>query len=178
MCCLKRRGKRSEDAGQDIAKLAGSRTGVFVGQWTSDFEARLFAHPDEIDFYGVQGSGRYASSGRISYALGLRGPSLTLDTACSSALVAVHLAARSIRSRECEIALAAAVNIILQPHVSIAYSQARMLAADGQCKFGDASGDGYVRSEGRRGLGPQVTRSRPSGWRPRLRHNPGFRGRQ
>jgi phthiocerol/phenolphthiocerol synthesis type-I polyketide synthase B len=137
-----------EDAGQDVAKLAGSRTGVFVGQWTSDFEARLFAHPEEIDFYGVQGSGRYASSGRISYALGLRGPSLTLDTACSSALVAVHLAARSIRSGECEIALAAAANIILQPHVSIAYSQARMLAADGQCKFGDASGDGYVRSEG------------------------------
>jgi phthiocerol/phenolphthiocerol synthesis type-I polyketide synthase B len=137
-----------EDAGQDVAKLAGSRTGVFVGQWTSDFEARLFAHPEEIDFYGVQGSGRYASSGRISYALGLRGPSLTLDTACSSALVAAHLAARSIRSGECDVALAAAANVILQPHVSIAYSQARMLAADGQCKFGDASGDGYVRSEG------------------------------
>ena len=137
-----------EDAGQDVAKLAGARTGVFVGQWTSDFEARLFAHPQEIDFYGVQGSGRYASSGRISYALGLRGPSLTLDTACSSALVAVHLAVRSIRSGECEAALAGAANIILQPHVSIAYSQARMLARDGQCKFGDASGDGYVRSEG------------------------------
>jgi phthiocerol/phenolphthiocerol synthesis type-I polyketide synthase B len=137
-----------EDAGQDVAKLAGARTGVFVGQWTSDFEARLFAHPQEIDFYGVQGSGRYASSGRISYALGLRGPSLTLDTACSSALVAVHLAARSIRSGECEAALAGAANIILQPHVSIAYSQARMLARDGQCKFGDATGDGYVRSEG------------------------------
>jgi len=137
-----------EDAGQDAAKLTDTRTGVFVGQWTSDFEARLFAHPDAIDFYAVQGSGRYASSGRISYALGLRGPSLTLDTACSSALVAVHLAVQSIRTAESEVALAGAANVILQPHVSIAYSQARMLARDGQCKFGDASGDGYVRSEG------------------------------
>ena len=113
-----------EDAGQDVAKLAGTRTGVFVGQWTSDFEARLFAHPEAMDFYGVQGSGRYAGSGRISYALGLRGPSLTVDTACSSSLVAVHLAVRSIRSGESGVALAGAANIILQPHISIAYSQA------------------------------------------------------
>ena len=137
-----------EDAGQDAAKLVDSRTGVFVGQWTSDFEGRLYAHPEKMDFYAVQGSGRYASSGRISYALGLRGPSLTLDTACSSSLVAVQLAARSIRSGEIEVALVGAANVILQPHVSIAYSRARMLAQDGQCKFGDASGDGYVRSEG------------------------------
>ena len=137
-----------EDAGQDAAKLADTRTGVFIGQWTSDFEGRLYAHPDAMDFYAVQGSGRYASSGRISYVFGLRGSSLTVDTACSSSLVAVHLAARSIQSGESEVALAGAANVILQPHISIAYSQARMLARDGQCKFGDASGDGYVRSEG------------------------------
>jgi phthiocerol/phenolphthiocerol synthesis type-I polyketide synthase B len=137
-----------EDAGQDAGKLAGTRTGVFIGQWTGDFEARLFAHPDAVDFYAAQGSGRYASSGRISYALGLRGPSLTVDTACSSSLVAVSLAVQSIRSGESEVALAGAANVILQPHISIAYSRARMLARDGQCKFGDASGDGYVRSEG------------------------------
>ena len=69
-----------EDAGQDIDALEGSRTGVFVGQWLSDFEARLFADPEAIDFYMTTGSGRYAASGRISYALGLRGPSLTIDT--------------------------------------------------------------------------------------------------
>jgi phthiocerol/phenolphthiocerol synthesis type-I polyketide synthase B len=137
-----------EDAGQDVAKLVGTRTGVFIGQWTSDFEGRLFAHPEAVDFHATQGSGRYASSGRISYAFGLRGPSVTLDTACSSALVAVHLAAQSIRSGESEVALVGAANIILQPHISIAYSQARMLAQDAQCKFGDISGDGYVRSEG------------------------------
>jgi acyl transferase domain-containing protein/acyl carrier protein len=94
------------------------------------------------------GSGRYATSGRLSYVLGLRGPSLTLDTACSSSLVAIHLAARSVRSGECGLALAGGVNVILQPHVSLAYSQSGMMAADARCKFGDASADGYVRSEG------------------------------
>ena len=137
-----------EDAGQDTAALAGSRTGVFIGQWLSDFEARLFAQPETVDFYMTTGSGRYASSGRLSYALGLRGPSLTLDSACSSSLAAIHLAVRSIRSGESRLALAGGTNVILQPHISIAYSQSKMMAPDGHCKFGDASGDGYVRSEG------------------------------
>ena len=137
-----------EDAGLDVHRLEGSRTGVFVGQWTSDFEARLFADPEAVDFYMTTGSGRYAASGRLSYALGLRGPSLTLDTACSSSLAAVHLAARSVRGGECGLALAGGVNVILQPHVTLAYSQSGMMAPDGRCKFGDASGDGYVRSEG------------------------------
>src|SRR5689334_11150638 len=137
-----------EDAGQDIRKLDGSTTGVFIGQWTSDFEARLFANADALNFYATEGTGRYASSGRISYVFGLRGPSLTVDTACSSSLAAVHLAVQSIRSGESDAALAGGANIILQPQINIAYSQSRMMAEDGRCKFGDASGDGYVRSEG------------------------------
>ncbi len=94
------------------------------------------------------GSGRYAASGRISYFLGLQGPSLTIDTACSSSLVAIHLACQSLRSGESSIALAGGANIILQPQISIAYSQSKMMAPDGLCKFGDAHADGYVRSEG------------------------------
>ena len=137
-----------EDAGQDMQRLEATRTGVFVGLWLSDFEARLFANPDNADFYMTTGSGRYAASGRISYAFGLRGPSLTLDTACSSSLVAIHLAAKSVWSGESHMAIAGGANIILQPQISIAYSQSGMLAADGRCKFGDARGDGYVRSEG------------------------------
>lgn len=137
-----------EDAGQDASRLEGTTTGVFVGQWLSDFEGRLFADPEGVDFQMTTGSGRYAASGRISYVLGLRGPSLTLDTACSSSLVAIHLAARSIREGESVVALAGGANVILQPHISVAYSQSRMMAPDGRCKFGDASGDGYVRSEG------------------------------
>ena len=137
-----------EDAGMPADLLAGSRTGVFVGQWLSDFESRLFADPASVDFYMTLGSGRYASSGRLSYLLDLRGPSVTLDTACSSSLAAVHLACRSLANGESELALAGGVNVILQPHVTIAYSQSRMMAPDGRCKFGDASADGYVRSEG------------------------------
>lgn len=136
-----------EDAGQPAEGLVGSRAGVFVGLWLNDFEARLFADP-AVDFHMTTGSGRYAASGRISWVLGLSGPSLTVDTACSSSLVAIHLACRSLWSGECPIALAGGANVILQPHVTIAYSQSGMMAADGRCKFGDARANGYVRSEG------------------------------
>lgn len=137
-----------ETAGQAPVYLMGRQAGVFVGQWLSDFEARLYTDPSQMDFYMTTGSGRYTSSGRLSYFFGLQGPSLTVDTACSSSLVSVHLACQSLRSGESEIALAAAVNVILQPHITIAYSQSKMMAPDGRCKFGDARANGYVRSEG------------------------------
>ncbi|MDZ7309035.1 MAG: type I polyketide synthase, partial [candidate division KSB1 bacterium] len=137
-----------ENAGQTPEHLAESASGVFIGMWINDFEDRLFADPDKIDFYMTTGSGRYTASGRLSYLLGLRGPSVTLDTACSSSLVAVHLACQSLRSGECQVALAGGANAILRPHISIAYSQSQMLAPDGRCKFGDARANGYVRSEG------------------------------
>ncbi|MET0791815.1 MAG: type I polyketide synthase [Polyangiaceae bacterium] len=137
-----------EDATIDPNALRGESVGVYVGQWLSDFENRLFADPEQVDLYATTGSGRYASSGRLSYFLGLTGPSITLDTACSSSLVAIHLACQSLRAGESSLAIAAGVNVILQPHIWIAYSQSGMMAEDGHCKFGDARGDGYVRSEG------------------------------
>ncbi|HET9911808.1 MAG TPA: acyltransferase domain-containing protein, partial [Anaerolineales bacterium] len=137
-----------ENAGQLPAQLERSLTGVFVGLWLNDFESRLFVDPSLIDFYMTTGSGRYSASGRVSYFLGLQGPSITIDTACSSSLVAVHLACQSLWSGETSLALAGGANVILQPHISIAYSRSKMMAADGRCKFGDAQADGYVRSEG------------------------------
>ena len=137
-----------EDAGLDIIALQGSPTGVFIGQWVSDFEHRLFADPDGIDFAMAMGSGRYAAAGRLSYAFGFRGPSLSIDAACSSGLAAVHLAVRSLRSGDSAIALAGGVNMILQPHIHLAYSYSKMMAPDGRCRFGDARGSGYVRAEG------------------------------
>ena len=137
-----------EDAGLDPLRLRGGRVGVYVGQWVSDFEQRLFLHPEELDFTMTLGSGRYALSGRISYLFGFTGPSMTIDTACSSSLVAVHLASQSLRAGESDVAIAGGVNLILGPHIHIAYSQGGMMAPDGQCKFGDARADGYVRSEG------------------------------
>jgi acyl transferase domain-containing protein len=137
-----------ESAGVTRNQLAGSRTGVFIGMWTNDYEARMYEATSEIDLYMTTGGGRYSASGRLSYAFDLRGPSLTIDTHCSSSLVAVHLACQSLRSGESELALAGGVNLILQSHITIAYSRSMMLAPDGRCKFGDAGANGYVRSEG------------------------------
>ncbi len=137
-----------DDAGIPRNEVAGTPTGVFVGAWIGDLESRFFADPDGIDFHMTTGTGRYALSGRLSYFLDAVGPSLTLDTACSSSLVAVHLAAQSLRAGECDLALAGGANVILEPGITIAYSQMRMMAPDGHCKFGDESADGYVRSDG------------------------------
>lgn len=137
-----------EDAGQVPDRLAGGETGVFIGMWINDYEARMFRDPDRIDFYMTTGTGRYTGAGRLSHVFDFRGPSVTIDTACSSSLVAVHLACQSLCTGECALALAGGVNVILEPSISIAYSQSRLMAPDGRCKFGDARADGYVRSEG------------------------------
>jgi len=137
-----------EDAGQSLPRPDGAQTGVFVGMWLNDYEARLFRNPRAIDFYMTTGTGRYSASGRLSYVFGFEGPSMTIDCACSSSLVAVHLACNSLWSGESKMALAGGANVILEPNITIAYSQSRMMAPDGRCKFGDASADGYVRSEG------------------------------
>lgn len=136
-----------EDAGLPLSDIAGSRTGVFVGQWTSDYEECLHESAESPHFYSTTGTGRYAAAGRLAYSFDLRGPNLTLDTGCSSSLVAVHLACQSLRSGESDLALAGAVNVILRPEITMAYGSAGMLSADGRCKFGDAAADGYVRSE-------------------------------
>ena len=137
-----------ENAGADVAKLKRASVGVFIGQWLNDFEQRLSQHPERMNFAMTLGSGRYAASGRLSYTFDFTGPAVTLDTACSSSLTAVHLAVQSLRSGESDLALAGGVNVILAPHIHIAYSQSGMMAPDGRCKFGDARADGYVRSEG------------------------------
>jgi acyl transferase domain-containing protein/acyl carrier protein len=152
-----------EDAGLVPARLDGSATGIFVGMWINDYETRMFSE-GSVDFHMTTGSGRYTASGRLSHLLGLRGPSLTVDTACSSSLVAVHLACQSLWSGEAELAIAAGVNVILQPHITTAYTRSGMLSADGRCKFGDARADGYVRSEG---IGVVVLKSLASARRDR-----------
>ena len=137
-----------EDAGVPRESIARTNAGVYVGMWTNEYESRMFADRDRIDFHMTTGTGRYAASGRLSYFFDLLGPSVTIDTACSSSLVAVHLAAQGLRNGECDLALAGGVNLIVEPFITIAYSQSRMMAPDGRCKFGDASANGYVRSDG------------------------------
>lgn len=137
-----------EDAGIPVSEVSGSPTGVYVGLWLQDYEARLFADPARVDFHDTTGTGRYAASGRVSHALGLQGPSITVDTACSSSLVAVHAACRALQAGDCDLALAGGANTILQPHITLAYARSGMMAPDARCKFGDARANGYVRSDG------------------------------
>ena len=105
-------------------------------------------NPSQIDAYAGTGNAHSIAANRLSYALDLRGPSIAIDTACSSSLVAVHQACQSLRSGECDLALAGGVNVILTPDLTIAFSQARMMSSDGHCKTFDAAADGYVRGEG------------------------------
>jgi acyl transferase domain-containing protein/acyl carrier protein len=136
-----------EDAGQVPDKFAGSQTGVFVGMCNSDYNT-LLRDPAALDVYFTAGVALSVLAGRLSYVLGLQGPSVALDTACSTSLVAVHLACQSLWSGECTLALAGGVNVILLPEPGIGFSRAGALAPDGRCKFGDARANGFVRSEG------------------------------
>ena len=104
-----------EDAGIPPAKLRGSRTGVFIGISTSDYAIMLAADPSQADGYAAAGTALCLAANRISFVFGLKGPSMVLDTACSSALVATHLACQSIRSGECEAALVGGASLLLSP---------------------------------------------------------------
>lgn len=130
-------------------QLNGSQTGVFVGMSTNDYASLLSTHDDELfDAYSGTGIARSVAAGRLSYFLGLKGPNLAIDTACSSSAVAVHMACQSLRQNECSLALAGGVNAMLLPQLTVTLSQARMLATDGRCKTFSKLADGFVRSEG------------------------------
>ena len=137
-----------EDAGQVPERLAGSRTGVFVGISTNDYGFLRLGQPQLVDAYTGTGNALSIAANRLSYAFDFHGPSMSVDTACSSSLVAVDLACRSLRDGECTVALAAGVNVILSPALAINFSKARVMAPDGRCKTFDADADGYVRGEG------------------------------
>ncbi|MDZ8227267.1 beta-ketoacyl synthase N-terminal-like domain-containing protein [Nostoc sp. ChiVER01] len=139
-----------ENAAQAPEKLNGSLTGVFVGMCNNDYvQLEAFSAPSNIDVYTATGSINFGvGAGRLAYILGLHGPTLTVDTSCSSSLVTVHLACQSLRSGECNLALAGGVNLMLSPITTIAMSKVKALAADGRCKTFDAAADGYGRGEG------------------------------
>jgi acyl transferase domain-containing protein/acyl carrier protein len=135
-----------EDAGQPPPRLMGSKTGVFMGFLNNDYLGA--GDLAELEGHFATGNGFSNAVGRLSYVLGLHGPSVALDTACSSSLVAIHLASQSLRQRECDMALAGGVNLILAPGLSVMMSKLGALAPDGRCKTFDASADGYVRGDG------------------------------
>lgn len=139
-----------EDAGVIPSRLAGSRTGVFIGLSGDDYmlAERHQSDLSQIGPYSITGTTPSTAAGRLAYFYGLEGPALPVDTACSSALTALHLACHSLNSGETDMALSGGVNLILAPHVHACFSQLQAIAPDGRCKTFDAAANGYARAEG------------------------------
>ncbi|MDF9815622.1 beta-ketoacyl synthase N-terminal-like domain-containing protein [Streptomyces sp. SPB162] len=137
-----------EDAGINPRSLAGSGTGIYVGAMADDWSRLRLADDAAITPRTGTGAGRAILANRLSYQLDLRGPSLTVDSACSSALIAVHLAMGALLSGECDIALACGVNLVMSDVLDEIYGQSGLAAPDGRCKPFGAQADGIGRAEG------------------------------
>jgi acyl transferase domain-containing protein/acyl-CoA synthetase (AMP-forming)/AMP-acid ligase II/acetylornithine/succinyldiaminopimelate/putrescine aminotransferase/predicted amino acid dehydrogenase len=137
-----------ERAGLHPAQLRGQRVGVFVAAATQDHIHLLQASGLPPGPRQLSGNALSLLANRISYLFDFTAPSLTIDTACSSALVALHLAAQSIRAGDSDLALVAGVNLILRPDNTRTMREAGLLSPDGVCRAFDASASGYARSEG------------------------------
>ncbi|HZU68918.1 MAG TPA: type I polyketide synthase [Ktedonobacteraceae bacterium] len=142
-----------ERAGIPPEQLHGSQSGVFIGLFNRDYfdmqlEQMVYDNAASANPYTGIGNGPSFAAGRLSYLLGLQGPSMVIDTVCSSSLVAIHLACQSLRNNECNLAFAGATNLIFYPLSTIVTSKMRALSPEGHCKTFDASADGFVRGEG------------------------------
>jgi len=131
------------------AQLAGSDTGVFIGASSTDYGVLQRSASETVaDPYAVSGSAASITANRLSHFFDFQGPSLAIDTACSSALVAVHEACESLWRGEAALTVAGGINLILLPESMVGFSKAAMLSPRGRCAAFDAEADGYVRSEG------------------------------
>ncbi|WP_455565764.1 type I polyketide synthase [Micromonospora maritima] len=137
-----------EDARIDPAGLAGQRVGVFAGTNGQDFDHLIRYGGEHLAGYGATGASASVLSGRVSYAFGFEGPAVTVDTACSSSLVALHLAAQSLRTGECDLALAGGVTVMATPGAFVEFSRQGGLAADGRCRSFAEGADGTGWGEG------------------------------
>ncbi|MGH2854965.1 MAG: polyketide synthase, partial [Solirubrobacteraceae bacterium] len=138
-----------EDGAVVPPALRDTHAGVFVGAIADDYADLLHRCGSEaVTRHALTGLHRGMIANRVSYALGLRGPSLTVDTGQSSSLVAVHLACESLRRGESALALAGGVHLNISPRTALGASRFGGLSPDGRCFTFDARANGYVRGEG------------------------------
>src|ERR1700719_144130 len=139
-----------EDAGVILDLENGTDIGVFVGISHNEYQGiqgTAFDHSG-IGPHSPTGCAHSIAANRVSYCLNLRGPSVAMDTACSSALTAVHMACEHIWAGRGDVALAGGVTVMISPGGFIGFSQAAMLSPEGRCAAFDASASGFVRGEG------------------------------
>ncbi|XP_060866838.1 fatty acid synthase-like [Metopolophium dirhodum] len=135
------------DSGNSPKSLKGSKTGVFVGACFSESEKTWFYEKLQVNGFGLTGCARAMLANRISYWLGVNGPSYSVDSACSSSLYALEHAYKAIRDGHCDSALVGGCNLCLHPYVSLQFARLGVLCTDGRCKSFDEAANGYVRSE-------------------------------
>ena len=137
-----------ERAGLDPLSLRGSRTGVYVGSSGEDYALVTARAAEDTAAHTVTGTTPGVASGRLAHLLGLHGPALTVDTASSSSLTALHCAVRALRSGECTLALAGGAHIMSTPRSLVGYARQGGLAPDGRCKPFSDGADGTAWAEG------------------------------
>ncbi|XP_049273338.1 fatty acid synthase-like [Rhipicephalus sanguineus] len=135
------------DAGYDPETFRKRKIGVFIGNSVAESGEAFKLDTARGDAYTILGCHRAMFSNRISYSLDLQGPSMTIDTACSSTMTALSEALLAIRSGRCEAAIVGGASVTLDPHFMKNFQTLGVLSSDGKCKPFDIDGGGYVRSE-------------------------------
>ena len=137
-----------EDAGISPSRLAGSNTSVYMGVNSDDYAKLVLEDLPDVGAHMGVGTAYCGIPSRISYLLDLMDPSVALDAACASSLVAVHHARQAIRAGETDLAIAGGVNALLGPGLTRVLDEAGVISADGKCRSFDDSASGYGRGEG------------------------------
>ncbi|TGJ85285.1 hypothetical protein E0Z10_g3506 [Xylaria hypoxylon] len=137
-----------ESGGVPLAKVRGSKTGVYVGNFTNDHMIMQYKDPEYFSRYSATGSGPTILSNRITHCFDLRGPSVVLDTACSSSIYALHFACLALDARDCDAAVVASANLIQTPEQQLIAVKAGILSPDSTCHTFDESANGYGRADG------------------------------
>ncbi|PYI10693.1 ketoacyl-synt-domain-containing protein [Aspergillus sclerotiicarbonarius CBS 121057] len=137
-----------ESAGVTLDEVSGANVGVYLASFSHDYVVLQTKDPERLTRYSHQGMGVTVLGNRVSHVFNLKGPSCTLDTACSGSFYALHLACTALQNGECDAAVVAGVNLIQSPEVHVGVSQCGVLSPTSMCHTFDASADGYARADG------------------------------